>query len=185
MAAVPTSRLYTADEAKALPDEVGYELIDGELEERGMGAKAAWVGARALRLLGEYADSSGLFWAFDSSLALHLFPQRERYFRRGDAVLVRRDRFDGGELPVGDVYFAPDVVVEALSPSDKIYATEAKLADYLAAGVRMIWFVHPETRSLMLYRPNEHPLRLTGDDPIPGFDVLPGFERRVSDLFPA
>jgi hypothetical protein len=64
------------------------------------------------------------------------------------------------------------------------YEADAKLNDYLNSGVRMVWFVYPESRTLMVYRPGEAPLRLSEDDVIPGFEVLPEFDRRVRDLFP-
>ena len=98
--------------------------------------------------------------------------------------MILKSRFEDGEIPDGDLFVAPDLAAEVLSPNDTSYEADAKLNDYLNAGVRMVWFVYPESRTLMVYRPGEAPLRLLEDDVVPGFDVLPGFDRRVRDLFP-
>ena len=42
MTGTPT-RLYTAEEARQLPDANAYELVDGELRERGVGAESSWI----------------------------------------------------------------------------------------------------------------------------------------------
>ena len=60
---------------------------------------------------------------------------------------------------------------------------EAKVAEYLAAGVRLIWVVNPKTKSVHVYRPGNEVLRLSGDDELTGAEVLPEFVLKVSELF--
>lgn len=177
-------RLYSVEEAKALPDAEMYELVDGVLKERDMGAIASLIEAWAQELLTGYARQSGLFWPFSPSVALHIFEERPRYFRRADSTLVARSRF-AGQLPQArDLYLVPDFVLEVVSPTDLAAEVDEKIRDYLAAGVRMTWVIYPDTRTVMVYRPGEAALRLVEGEKLPGFDVLPGFDHMVDDLFP-
>ena len=44
-------------------------------------------------------------------------------------------------VPIADL--APDLAVEVISPSNTTREMERKLQDYLAAGVRLVWYVYP------------------------------------------
>lgn len=58
MATVLEDRL-TADDLLTMPDGDRYELIDGELVERDMGAKAGWVAGEVFAHLRDYARRNG------------------------------------------------------------------------------------------------------------------------------
>ncbi len=78
---------------------------------------------------------------------------------------------------------AADLVVEIQSPSSRRQTTQDKIREYLDRGVRMVWIVDPEQRTVTVYRqPGEghlfwHDVTLTGED------VLPGFQCRVAEFF--
>src|SRR5262249_49558697 len=60
-----------------------------------------------------------------------------------DVAFVRRERVaaqDEDQCYEG----APDLAIEILSPSDPPREMHAQVADYLAAGARMVWLVDPE-----------------------------------------
>jgi len=69
---------------------------------------------------------------------------------------------------------AADLCVEVLSPNERPRDVQQKLHEYFECGVRMVWVVDPDARSVTIYRkPNEG--RLLWDDAhISGDDVLPG-----------
>ncbi len=46
--AVAIQTEYTPEDLLALPDEKSYELVDGQLVERKMGAESSWIGARLI-----------------------------------------------------------------------------------------------------------------------------------------
>ena len=46
---------------------------------------------------------------------------------------------------------APDMVIEIISPSTKIYDCDLKLKTYLQSGVRECWLVDPDKRTVTVY----------------------------------
>ena len=94
-----------------------------------------------------------------------------------------------GVVLAGDSGFilarSPDLAVEVLSPSDRAADVHAKVADYLAAGTRLVWLVDPENRRVTAYRQLLAPRFLSGDDRLADEEVLPGLEASVERLFAA
>lgn len=81
---------------------------------------------------------------------------------------------------VGDS--APDFVVEILSPGDRAGDVQRKVADWLRAGVRLLWYVDPETGSTTVYHAGA--IASVGpDDELDGSDVLPGFRLRLRTIY--
>ena len=71
--------------------------------------------------------------------------------RAPDVALVRHERLPEPE-PVGYAAFAPDLVVEVLSPGDRAGETLGKVADWLNVGSRLVWVVDPNRRVVHVYR---------------------------------
>lgn len=60
-----------------------------------------------------------------------------------------------------------------------------KVQEYLRAGVRVVWVVTPETRTVQEHRLDRaESRRLSEEDELCPEDVLPGFRCLVRDLFP-
>jgi len=59
-----------------------------------------------------------------------------------------------------------------------------KLKEHFAKGVRLVWVIAPEDRTLTIYRMSEEGRVLHESATATGEDVLPGFTCRVSDLLP-
>lgn len=112
-----------------------------------------------------------------------LFPDAEDKptVRAPDVGFVSYARIPG-RLPATYIPMPPDLAVEVVSPNDKGEDIEAKVSDYLRAGVRMVVFFYPATRTAHVYRGNQIS-RLSGDDLLDFGDVLPGLSLRLSDLF--
>jgi Uma2 family endonuclease len=79
---------------------------------------------------------------------------------------------------------APDLAVEVLSPHARRSAVRAKIAEYVAAGVRLVWLVDPEARTVLEYRGSLRGTEYDEADTLTGHDVLPEFTCRVADFFP-
>ncbi len=54
---------------------------------------------------------------------------------------------------------------------------------WLNHGVRLVWVVQPETRSIDVYRLGQPITTLGDEDALDGLDVLPGFTCEVSAVF--
>jgi Uma2 family endonuclease len=79
------------------------------------------------------------------------------------------------EAPRGFATFAPDLVVEVLSPGDRPGDVLAKVADWLTAGVLLVWVVDPVRRLARVYRADGTETVLQPADQLDGESVLPGF----------
>jgi len=77
----------------------------------------------------------------------------------------------------------PDFVLELVSPADDLATLEAKMQEYLENGCRLGWLVNPETRSVIIYRPNTAPEMVTFDVLLSGEDVLPGLTLDLRHIF--
>jgi Uma2 family endonuclease len=77
---------------------------------------------------------------------------------------------------------APDLVVEVASPSDRPSRVRAKISDWIGAGVRIVWQIDPERRTVHVFRQRGEPSAMDANGILDGEDVLPGFRVRLSDL---
>lgn len=78
----------------------------------------------------------------------------------------------------------PDLVIEVVSPNDKVSEMDEKIDAYLLDGVRLIWVIDPQRRKAVVYAPDaEQPLHLAKDAVLDGGDGLPGFQIVLSKLF--
>ena len=78
---------------------------------------------------------------------------------------------------------APDLAIEILSPTNRPYQMRAKIAEYLAAGCRLVWVVDPKRRIVTTYRELLTPRVLAVGEQLDGEDVLPGLRIELSAIF--
>ena len=77
----------------------------------------------------------------------------------------------------------PVLAVEILSPNDTQKEVHAKIADYLASGVAVVWVVDPIFQTVTVYRPQQKTAFFTDADELTAEPELPGFRARVSQFF--
>jgi Uma2 family endonuclease len=76
-----------------------------------------------------------------------------------------------------------DLVVEVLSPNDHVYNVNQKVEQYLASGFKLVWVVDPALKIVYVHREDGTIAKLREDDEITGEAALPGFRRKVAELF--
>ena len=181
------SKKFTPEELDRLPDGVNYELVDGNLVERHMGSESSSVAAAIVYLLLTFVRPRRLGHVFTTDCGYQCFPDDPDKLRRPDVSFVASGRLPGDRPPPGYIRIAADLAVEVLSPGDLATEIEEKVGEYLAAGVKLIWIVSPNTRTVRIHRPAGSKLGSAGQlseaDTITGEDVLPGFECKVEELF--
>lgn len=160
-----------------------YELVRGELIEMAPaggrhGRVAIRIGSR-LNIHVEQQDL-GEVLAAETGFRLERNPDR---VRAPDVAFVAKGRLPPGDLPVGFLDIVPDLVVEVVSPGDTASYIQAKVEDWLRAGVRLAWVLYPDTRSVAVYRSLDKVRVLTEADHLHGDPVLPRFSCSVTDLF--
>ena len=180
----PRARTYTPEEFEALEDSVAYELrADGTLEERCMSWKSETVVAKATFLLLQNDEHQQYGVVASSGLGLQIFTDRPRRIPRADFTWVARARVPEGGPGDGFLRIAPDLVGEVVSPGDKAVGLDRKVQEYLSAGVRLVWVIYPDTRSVWVFRASSGADYLGPGDTLSGEDVVPGFAVPVSALF--
>ena len=176
-----TTKLWTVEDVAQLPDdEFRYALIRGVLyrmpppkfRHGHIVSIMNWhlFGFVTQHGLGVVSDQSGFILERDPDTLLG-----------PDLAFVPRSL-----LPVDENAYpslSPELVVEVASPSQSGPSIEEKTSLYLAAGVRLIWVVDPERRTVRVHRRDGTSLLLSEGDVIDGEDVLPGFQLPVADCF--
>jgi len=157
------------------------ELIDGVLVEKAMGYLESLLAGAVVEALRKYVRQRNLGIVLTPDGTLRILPGQ---VRAPDACFVAWERFPGGELPkVAIPAVAPDLAVEILSEGNPPGEMERKLRDYFAAGVRLVWYIDPRSRTARTYTAPDKCEELTGQGILSGRDVLPGFELSLADLF--
>ncbi|KFA89216.1 Uma2 family endonuclease [Archangium violaceum] len=139
----------TYADLEALPEHVVGELIDGELYASPRPAvphttASSVLGAR-LNVAFHRGGPGG--WVLLDEPELHM----------GEDVLVpdiagwRRERMPRAPRTAA-ITLAPDWVCEVLSPSTARLDRKAKLPVYAREGIRHMWFLEPEARTLEVLR---------------------------------
>ena len=179
-----TTKLTTADELMAMPDDGHrYELIDGRLHRMApTGFDHSWIGIEFGRHLGNHVMPRGLGLVVGADAGF-FFGHDPDVVLAPDAAFVRADRLPPRSERIGFLDVIPDLVVEVVSPNDRQSEVDAKIARYLAAGVRLLWIAYPPTRRIAVHRPDEPATLLQEDDVLDGGDVVPGFRLPVRELF--
>ena len=180
---VETSPLLTAEEVEriSLPGKQ-VELVRGRLVVRE--PPGTWHGAIAAKLayyLGHfvYRHELGLVFAQDTGFKIAADPDT---VRAPDVAFVARERA-GLVRARGYAALAPDLLAEILSPDDAPAEVLAKVADWLAAGTRLVWLVDPQRLEVRVYRRDGSLSVLRENDSLDGEDVLPGFACPLMQVF--
>ncbi|MBP85452.1 MAG: hypothetical protein CMJ64_01855 [Planctomycetaceae bacterium] len=77
----------------------------------------------------------------------------------------------------------PDLVVEVLSDTNTKAEMANKLVQYFEAGVRLVWYIDPETRSAKAYTATDQVTEIPAGGHLDGGDVLPDFQLFLQALF--
>ena len=180
------TRSVTADELLAMPDDgYRYELVKGELIRMSpTGDEHGKVTVRLTAPLYFYVEEHnlGVVYAAETGFKLESDPDT---VRAPDVAFLSRSRREQAGRVEGYWSGAPDLAVEVLSPSDRRRKVGEKVANWLAAGTRMVWVVSPKLRTVTVYKSVTDVVTLTDEDQLEGGDVVPGFRIAVAKIFEA
>ena len=181
---VPATTPRTVEELYSLPDDgLRYELRAGWLVSEPLpGFEHGRIAAKLAWMLHAYVRDHdlGAVLACDSGFVLARSPDT---VRGPDVAFVSKQRLALLDDPAKAFPGAPDLAVEIASPSQTAEALHAKVADYLAAGTRVVWVVDPHEKCVSVYRTLLSPRRLTGDDRVEAEGLLPGFGIAARELY--
>ena len=183
MALAPTVTHYTPEDLLALPEYGRFELIDGQLVERKMGAKSSLAATNLLILMGAFVRGNNLGLVFQADCGYQIFAEDPGRVRFADGSFIRRGKLPEDRVPQGHCRVAPDLVIEAVSPHDTAYEIEDKIAQWLGAGVQLVWVIYPETQRLQVHRADGTVTKLQSEEHLMGEDVVPGFQCQIAEVF--
>ncbi len=187
MRAIAECAKVTPDELLTRPDRDRFELVNGELVERNMGWRSSRIGLRTSTLLDVHVTSNNLGWVNGPDAAYQcfeeVFPDDPTRIRKPDVSFIALERLLPEDEPEGYCDIVPDLAVEVVSPNDGVYELSEKIEEYLKAGVKLIWIVVPNTKTVRIYRANGSTEELHEHQELSGEDVVPGFRCLVSELF--
>ena len=150
-----------------------------------MSALSSLVAARVTRALDAYCGEQNLGWVFISDLGYRCFSWKPKQVRRADVSFIRVDRYSLAQVSQpGYVPIPPDLAVEVISPGDLVSELNQKLEEYLRAGVKLVWVIDPQQRTVWVHHPDGMSQRLHETDEISGEEVIPGFRCSVGTFFP-
>lgn len=125
------------------PSNTRQEIIDGEVHE--MPAPTVHhqrtIGRLHQRIVSEIeAHQKGYVVLSPIDVVIQRSPLR---VRQPDLIFIRAERVESLEAleSAPRIEFAPDLVVEVLSPSDALEDLNSKLEDYHALGVQEVWLI--------------------------------------------
>ena len=161
------------------------DLVGGEIIE--MSKPGGLHGVIVMRL-GRYLDvfvyenKLGYVTAAETGYILQRNPDGRDTVRGLDSGFIRSSKLPDG-MPEGHVPIAPDLAVEVISPGNTAEDIQLKVRELLKAGTQLIWIVYPKTKTVEVHT-QQRANTLELDDTLSGQDILPGFELKISDIFP-
>lgn len=189
MAIVMTKRLTPQDvldmvNRGELPTDDPWELVDGEI---------VWLTRSKFREARICAEISGILYPFAKTIGAELVDssggfmvgEHLQQLRSPDVSLVVKERRHLID-PDGWVAGAPDLSVEVLSQEQygDVYA-RTKVQEYLAAGGKVVWLVHPIRRNVREYVAGRNEFAAYPEDAVITLDTIaPGFSATVASFFP-
>jgi Uma2 family endonuclease len=167
-------------EAEARSDRI-CELIDGTLVEKIMASYESMLAAALIHFIYLYLDTNDLGTVAAGDGLLKILPGQ---IRAPDVSFIRWERLPGRRSPKPAIYaVAPDLAVEILSKGNTAREMKRKLRDYFQAGVTLVWYIKPKTRTARIYTAQHKWAEIDSDGSLEGGEVLPGFVLPLAQLF--
>ena len=177
-------KLVTADELLKLDAQGFYgELIRGVLcEMPPPGNEHGQICLRLGSLIWQFVDIQQLGTATSNDSGIRL--ERDPDTVRGpDLAFFSKERLSPEIRLTGYSDVLPDLLVEVKSPHDSRDDIHDKALMWLSYGVRLVWVVLPDTRTVDVYRSTRDISTVAGNGELTGGDVLPGFRCDLDQVF--
>ena len=88
-----------------------------------------------------------------------------------------------GEMPIGYIDVAPDMVIEVRSPSDRWSGIIKKVSEYLEAGITLVCVLDIQTKTAVVHLADQPPRTVAAEGELDLSEVLPGFRMPLRRFF--
>ena len=168
----------TTDEAFEQLDELN-PAWDFELSEEGelivMAGESPESSARGMEIgvdVGIWNRSTGRGTVYGP--ALRTRPD-ELSLRMPDVAWISNERYEQRDHENrGSLTVCPELIVEVVSPTDRLDEQQAKMDYWIARGALLGWLIDPFTRRVWVYRPDQAAQLLEEPESLDGEDVCEG-----------
>ena len=158
-----------------------FELEYGILVEKAMGWYESIIGILVSHALRTYLDQHDLGQVLGADGLIKILPG---VVKIPDVCFISWDRFPSERLARTPIpTLIPNLVVEVLSESNTADEMQKKLHRYFAAGVQLVWYIDPLTRSAISYSSPSNAVRVLPSECISAAEILPGFSIQLQALF--
>ena len=79
--------------------------------------------------------------------------------------------------------FAPDFLIEILSPSDSLPELDAKMEQWIANGVRLAWRIDPFGGTVAIHAPGRSAIVLSRPEAVEGTEPVAGFRLKMARVW--
>jgi Uma2 family endonuclease len=179
----PPPGFATADDVLRIEAEEGVlcELEDGILVEKPMGWYESSLAILIAFKIGVYLESHDIGKVLGADGSLKILPGTVKI---PDVSFISWSRFPREKVPRRPIpALVPDLAVEVLSDTNTKPEMDAKLEKYFEAGVRLVWYIDPPSRSATAFTGVQQPVAIPAEGFLDGGDVLPGFSLSLAWLF--
>jgi Uma2 family endonuclease len=157
------------------------ELVDGILVEKIMGWRESLIACFLIELMRRFLRSNNLGLVTGPDGMMRILKSQ---VRGPDVAFVSWGRLPGGKVPTDRVpEIVPDLAVEVLSDGNTYAEMARKRREYFHAGVRQVWMVDINQRTVAVYHDITKYEVLNETQSLVGGDALPGFEVSLAELF--
>jgi Uma2 family endonuclease len=181
---VASDRLLTAEEYAQLPStNTPTELVRGKVVEMNVPApRHGEICVNIVRYLGLHIWplSLGRLISNDGGVKTEKDPDT---MRGADVAFFSFARQPLGPLPQGYLLVVPELIFEVRLPTDRWSKLLAKAGEYLEAGVTVVCLLDQVSETVQVYRADELPRTLHGDDVLHLPDILGEFRVAVRQYF--
>ena len=183
MITTPTATpLITGEELLAMGDIGACELVDGRVVPRSpTGGVQGFIEANLGSILHHFVQEHNFGWVMTGEVGIYTRRNPDRV-RGADVVFLSSERWPD-RPPKGFLEVAPDLVVEIMLPNDRWQDVRQKLAEYFAIGVRWVWIVEPDNRTVLVFCSVTDMRQYGMDAMLVGEGILEGFTLTIASLF--
>jgi Uma2 family endonuclease len=183
--AVAAQKLMTAEEFARLPapaDGSRQELVCGKVVSMPPpGFRHGFVQGRVYGLLDQYARPRK---AGRVVVEVGVITERDPdKVRAPDVSYWSAETLPLDLVPEGYPDVPADLCVEILLPDKKLPVVRVKIKEYFARGVKRVWVVDPDNRTVTVYTSPDQGRILHESAALSGEDVMPGFSCQVAEIF--
>ena len=157
-------------------DRYKYEWVNGTVEKtlRSMDRTQIFIQNNLLNFFYQLKATTGI--------SGNLIAEGDTFFagnhRRPDMAYYTDDQIETGRK---DEEVSPAFVIGVISNQDQMNKVHAKMKDYRAANVQVIWHIFPKLEEVHVYH-GKNMVVCLGDDICSAQPVIAGFEMTVKDV---